>query len=144
MEYSKELHSSCFPFLPEAAAKKIFTRLEFKNCKAGEDISSLFCFVVAGELDVRREVTTGGISKSHLLARITKGSFVGEGTLFKEKKSFCSVVCAKESSVLILRADSFEQFLQDDQKGGILLLKHILSVVHGRLGSASARLVHIL
>ncbi len=144
MDYNKEIHNSCFSFLSDFAAKQLFTHLVLQEFEVGDDLSSVFCFVVAGELDVRCKDTGSKIYRSHLLARIAAGSFVGEGILLGDNSSFFEVVGVREGSVVTMTRDAFEQYLQVDNANGILLLKNILSIVHKRLGYVSARLVHVL
>lgn len=144
MDFCQDTYATCFSFLPEETAKTLFTYLEPKQVQAGEKLSPLFCFVVSGALDIRREEKTGGINRSHTLARIGAGSFVGEGVVLDNCESFCTVTVVEASSVVTMSKVQFEAFVSEHPKAGCMLLKKLLSSVHQRLGNSSARLAHVL
>ncbi len=144
MDFCQDTYSTCFSFLSEDTAKNIFNYLETRTFESGEKLSPLFCFVVSGALDVRREVKTGGISRAHALARIGVGSFVGEGVLLDKSESFCTIVAVEATSVVTMSKKQFEDFLFEYPSTGCLFLKKLLTNVHQRLGNSSARLAHVL
>ena len=144
MEFCQKTYNLCFSFLPEDVAKSLFPRFEKKTFESGEKLSQLFCFVLTGAFDIRREVQTGGMSRSHTIARIGQGACVGEGALLEECDSFCTITAVEVSNVVVLSKDQFEDFLLEHPVDGCLFLKKILTGVHQRLGNSSARLAHIL
>lgn len=149
MEYSTGYHQCCFPFWPEREARLFFPFLHEKTVSPDEDLSlstglvSALFFVVSGEFDVYHSCGLGN-STSHLLARLGRGSLLGEGHVVGKSSKETTIVCFKAAIVLSIEKNDIERYMLENPEGAVLLLKHLLAVAHLRLSCCSARLAHIL
>ena len=148
MKYSEEQHRCCFSFLSKEQAAIFFGFLEEKwvatggeLCVQDADLSTLY-FIVSGEFDVHYLGSKKG--PTPLLARMARGSFVGEGALVGGGMKHTTISSVGDSLVLGLTAKSFDRYVLEQPEAALLLLRKIVAVLNLRLTSCSARIASIL
>lgn len=148
MEYSASYHQCCFSFLSESEARLFFPFLVESTVLTGDELllstgamSSLF-FIVSGEFDVYHNSGPG--NSAHLLARLGRGSLLCEGHVVGKTSPKTTIICSEGAVVLRVGKDEIEKYMSENPIGGVILLKHLLTVSHLRLSRCSARLAHIL
>lgn len=148
MIYSEEQHQCCFSFLSHRQAVTFFEFLEEKRLVAGDELQlhdaglGTLYFIVSGTFDVHYQGPQKG--PTPLLARMVRGSFVGEGALVGSGSRNTTITSVNDSQVLGLSSKSFDRYLMEQPETAILILKKIVAVLNLRLSSCSSRVASIL
>ncbi len=97
-------------------------------------------FVISGKLEVKKHTE---FNKQIILAILSKGSFVGELSLFDKQPRSATVIAHEDSQLIILRRDKFESFIQQYPHIGSKILIGIIRTLSARLRKATERLASI-
>jgi CRP-like cAMP-binding protein len=98
-------------------------------------------FVTSGEVEVKKQTEFEG--KEIVLARMTKGSVLGELSLFDHQPRSATVEATRETELLVLRRSALETFIEDYPALGIKILKGLSRVLSLRLRHLEERLVDV-
>jgi len=109
--------------------------------KEGDNSGNFLGFIVSGKLEVRKETEFKG--RQVVLALLTKGSFVGELNFFDDQPRSADVLATEDTSLLILRREVFDDFLQKHPFAGIKVLQGLNRVLSIRLRKAVERFSEI-
>lgn len=148
VDYSAELHESCFPFLEKHETEILFTALESNFFEAGTVIfqknepADCVYFVQAGQVAVQNK--TGFGERMQVIALLTKGAPVGEKGLLESLTRGATLVAVKDSKLLSLSQESFNALIVESPDIAVKLLKWLLAKVSLRLEKNSERLTHVL
>lgn len=97
--------------------------------------------ISSGSVEVKKESDFSG--KHIVLARLKKGSIIGEFAMFDEHPRSATVVAIEDSELLILSRQALESFLEHHPLTGIKLLKGISRILTIRLRQSAKRLTLI-
>jgi CRP-like cAMP-binding protein len=105
------------------------------------DPSGFIGFVLSGKLEVKKQTEFKG--NQLIIAILTKGSLIGELSIFDENQRSATIEAVEDTSVLILRNDAFEALLKEYPEIGIKLLKGFIRILALRLRKTTERLTTI-
>ncbi len=104
-------------------------------CKEGQH-GSFLSFVVSGKLDIIKTVD----NKEVVISTISRGDSLGEMALIDGLTRSATVRACNNSTILILRRDSFNTLLEKHPQVGIKILKGVARLLSLNLRKASAQI----
>lgn len=139
--------STAFQLFTEDDLEKIAHFFKIERFPAGSTIFSegepgdSIGLISSGSVEVKKESDFAG--KHIVLARLKKGSIIGEFAMFDEHPRSATVVAIEDSELLILSRQALESFLEHHPSAGIKLLKGISRILTIRLRQSAKRLTLI-
>jgi CRP-like cAMP-binding protein len=148
IEYSAELHKSCFTFLEKAETETLLRVMSRVSYKAGDQVfqkgdpADCLYFLQAGRVAVQSK--TGFGDRTQVVALLDPGAPVGEKGLLGGRNRGATVVAVIDSDFFLLSREAFAMLVEEEPGLAIKLLKWLLDRVSLRLEKNSERLVHVL
>ncbi len=144
---SAALHECC-TFLDQAEAETLLAVMQNVSYLAGSEIfkkgdhADCLYFLVKGRVAVQNK--TGFGERTQVIALLDPGAPVGEKGLLGGGVRGATLTAVKDSELLALTHESFDEVMRDSPALAIKLLKWLLKRVSLRLEKSSERLVHVL
>ncbi|MEW6570204.1 MAG: cyclic nucleotide-binding domain-containing protein [Nitrospirota bacterium] len=136
-----------FSFFTDEEIEKIEPFLEFVEYPAhtvlfeeGEP-GDFAGFIFSGKVEVKKRTEFKG--NQIIVALLSRGSIVGELSLFNKRNRTATAEAVEDTSLIVLRNDRLEDFLDQYPRIGIKMLKGIISVLSLRLSKATERLADV-
>ena len=98
-------------------------------------------FVVSGKLEVKKQTEFKG--NQLIIAILGSGALVGELSIFDRHDRSATVEAVENTTMLILRNDTLDNFTHQHPFTGIKLLKNLIRILSLRLRKATERLTNI-
>jgi CRP/FNR family cyclic AMP-dependent transcriptional regulator len=121
-----------------------FKRAKFQTgdpvFKEGEE-GDYIAFVKSGRVEIKKETEFKG--KQIVLAKMGRGSCLGELALFDQQPRSATVEALEDTELLTLDRKSMDKFIEDYPALGIKVLKGLSRVLSLRMRQAADRLVVI-
>ena len=146
--FSTALHECCCQFLDQAEAETMLAAMEKVSYSAGREIfkkgdyADCLYILVTGRVAVQNK--TGFGDRMQVIALLDPGAPVGEKGLLEDGLRGATLTAVKDSELLILTNESFDQIVSEEPVLAVKLLKWLLKRVSLRLEKSSERLVHVL
>jgi CRP/FNR family cyclic AMP-dependent transcriptional regulator len=99
-------------------------------------------FIVSGKLEVQKSTTFP--NKHIIMAYMSRGSIIGEMSLFEERERSASAYAIENTELLILRKDQLEEIIRTHPAVGAKLLKGIAWILCRRLRQLGERFKMII
>lgn len=136
-----------FNLLSKDELDKIIPYFEMLDCPAGTilfnegDPGDFVGFITSGKLEVKKQTEFKG--KQIILALLSKGSLVGELSVFDQQPRSATVTAIEDSKLFILRRKAMDSIMQLHPYIGIKILKGLNRILSTRLRKAVDRLAVI-
>ena len=120
--------------------------MSFGDVRRGEylflegDPGEYMCFVVQGVLDVLKKDASGGFQ---VIARLGKGSTIGEMSLVDNAPRSAAVIARQPSTVLMLTRKGFDHLTATYPVVGLQLLKKIMRLLSLHMRRTTSRLADV-
>ena len=124
---------ACFFELVTYPAKTIV----FKEGDPGDFIG----FVIKGKLEVKKQTEFKG--NQLIVALLSKGSLVGELSMFDKHNRSATVEAVEDSTLIILKNEAIDAIIQQYPYIGVKILKGFIRILSLRLRKATERLTTI-
>ena len=98
-------------------------------------------FVVSGRLEVKKQTEFKG--NQLIIAILGSGALVGELSIFDRHDRSATVEAVENTTMLILRNETLDNFIHQHPVTGIKLLKNLIRILSLRLRKATERLTNI-
>lgn len=98
-------------------------------------------FVVQGVLEILKKSALG---ENIILARLTKGSLIGEMALIDKSPRSASVVCRQPTTMLTLTAKGFDKLTEKSPSTGVKFIQKISRLLSLNMRRTSSKLADML
>ena len=98
-------------------------------------------FVVSGKLEVKKQTEFKG--NQLIIAILGSGALVGELSIFERHDRSATVEAVENTTMLILRNETLDNFVHQHPVTGIKVLKNLIRILALRLRKATERLTNI-
>ncbi len=148
VEYSSELHETCFPFLAKEETTILLSVMESLEIKAGallyqaHEAADCLYILVSGKIAVQKE--TGFGDRMQVVALLYPGAPLGESGLLVGQSRGAKLTAVTDSRLLLLPQRRFEQISNDKPALAVKVLTWLMSRLILRLQKSTERLAHVL
>ena len=112
-------------------------RVIFREGEPGDFVG----FVVSGKLEVKKQTEFKG--NQLIIAILGSGALVGELSIFENHNRSATVEAVDNTTMLILRNETLDNFIHQHPVTGIKILKNLIRILSLRLRKATERLTNI-
>jgi len=136
-----------FSLLDDEDVEKIIPFFQLIECPVKTvvfregDPGDFIGFVLSGKVEVKKQTEFKG--NQLIIALLSKGAMVGELSMFDKRKRSATVEAVEDTTILLLRNESFDALVQQYPYVGVKILKGLIRILSLRLRKTTERLTTI-
>ena len=104
------------------------------------DVGDSACFVVSGELEIRKNTDKGSVT----IATVGRGRSIGEMSVVDGASRSASAAAVKAGRLVMLYRERFEELLVNHPRCGVYLLMRLARIISLNLRKTSAEYAELL